>query len=121
VFRRKGGEETGPNPVDRGRPGSKRHLIVDGEGMPLSEALTGASVHDSKTFEELIEGVEPARTLSGLPRRWPDKIHADKGYDLPRCRKTVRQRGMEARIARRGVDSSERLGRHPWVVERTLA
>jgi transposase len=25
------------------------------------------------------------------------------------------------RIARKGIDSSERLGRHRWVVERTLA
>jgi transposase len=33
----------------------------------------------------------------------------------------LRRRRIEARIARRGVDSSERLGRHRWVVERTLA
>jgi transposase len=89
--------------------------------LPLSVILTGANVHDSKVFEGLIEAVEPIRTPSGIPRRWPDKIHADKGYDFPRCRKTLRQRGIEARIARRGVDSSERLGRHCWVVERTLA
>jgi len=31
------------------------------------------------------------------------------------------KRGINARIARRGVDSSEKLGRHRWVVERTLA
>ena len=89
--------------------------------MPLSVILTGANVHDSKVFEGLIEAVEPIRTPSGIPRRWPDKIHADKGYDFPRCRKTLRQRGIEARIARRGLDSSERLGRHRWVAERTLA
>jgi transposase len=115
----KGGEETGPNPVDRGRPGSKRHLLVD--GLPLSVILTGANVHDSRVFEELIEGVEPIRTPSGLPRRRPDKIHADKGYDFPRCRSVLRQRGIKERIARRGVDSSERLGRHRWVVKRPLA
>jgi mannose-6-phosphate isomerase-like protein (cupin superfamily) len=108
----KGGEETGPNPVDRGRPGSKRHLLVDGDGLPLSVILTGANVHDSMVFEELIEGVEPIQTPSGRPRRRPDKIHADKGYDFPRCRSVLRQRGIKARIARRGLDSSERLGRH---------
>jgi transposase len=117
----KGAEQTGPNPVDRGRPGSKRRLLVDGEGLPLSVILTSANVHGSSIFEGLIEGVEPIRTPSGIPRRWPDKIHADEGYDFPRCRNTLRQRGIEARIARRGVDSSERLGRHRWVVERTLA
>jgi hypothetical protein len=31
----------------------------------------------------------------------------------------LRKRGIKARIARRGIDSSERLGRHRWVVERT--
>ncbi len=51
-FGEKGGEETGPNPVDRGRPGSKRHLLVDGDGLPLSVILTGANVHDSKVFEQ---------------------------------------------------------------------
>ena len=40
---------------------------------------------------------------------------------LPRCREASRKRGITPRIARRGVDSSEKLGRHRWVVERTLA
>jgi len=109
----KGGEATGANPVDRGRPGSERHLLVDGDGLPLSVVLTGANVHDSRVFEELIEGVQPIRTPSGRPRRRPDKVHADKGYDFPRCRRTLRQRGIKARIARRGVDSSERFGPSP--------
>ncbi len=83
--------------------------------------LTGAQVHDSKVFEELVDGVEPIKKPRGRPRKRPDKLHADKGYDYPRCRKLLRKRGIKARIARRGVDSSERLGRHRWVVERTLA
>ena len=58
----------------------------------------------------------------GRPRKRPKKLHADKGYDFPRCRKALRKRGITPRIARRGgIDSSERLGRHRWVVERTLA
>jgi IS5 family transposase len=57
----------------------------------------------------------------GRPRRRPDKLHADKGYDFRRCRQDCRRRGIKARIARRGVDSSQRLGRHRWVVERTHA
>ncbi len=51
----------------------------------------------------------------------PDKLHADKGYDYDKCRKALRERGIQGRIARRGVESSERLGRHRWVVERTHA
>jgi transposase len=117
----KGGEKIGPNPVDRGRPGSKRHLLVDGNGTPLVALLTGAQVHDSKVFEELVDGVEPVKGPRGRPRKRPNKLHADKGYDYERCRRFLHRRGIKARIARRGVESSQRLGRHRWVVERTLA
>ena len=48
------------------------------------------------------------------------KLHADKGYDYERCREALERRNIVPRIARRGVESSERLGRHRWVVERTL-
>ena len=48
-------------------------------------------------------------------------MHADKGYDFRRCRQALRNRGISSRIARKGRESSERLGRHRWVVERTLA
>jgi transposase len=107
--------------VDRGRPGSKRHLLVDGNGTPLVAVLTGAQVHDSKIFEELVDGVEPVKGPRGRPRTRPEKLHADKGYDFPRCRAVLRRRGIKSRISRRGKDTSERLGRHRWVVERTLA
>ncbi len=55
---KKGREKIGPNPVDRGRPGSKRHLIVDGDGIALAAVFTGAQVHDSKVLEDLIGTVE---------------------------------------------------------------
>lgn len=53
------------------------------------------------------------------PCRRPLKLHADKGYDFKRCRAHLRQRGIIGRIARRGIESSERLGKHRRVVERT--
>ena len=42
------------------------------------------------------------------------------GYDIPRVRRYLRRRGIAARIARIGRDNSQRLGRHRWVVERTI-
>jgi len=48
------------------------------------------------------------------------KLHGDTGYDNRRCRAYLRRRGITARIARIGVKSSQRLGRHRWVVERTV-
>jgi len=104
------GEETGPNPTDRVRAGSKRPLITDAKDIPLAVRLTAANIHDSRLFEELIDAVPPVRQGRGRPCRRPAKLHADKGYDVPQCRRALRQRAMQSRIARRGVDSSERLG-----------
>ncbi|MDP8951752.1 MAG: IS5 family transposase [Actinomycetota bacterium] len=117
----RGGQKTGPNPTDRGKRGSKRHLVVDRNGVPLAVRHTAANVHDSKMLEEAVDAIRPIRRPRGRPRKRPKKLHADKGYDFPRCRKALRERGIKGRIARRGVESSERLGRHRWVVERTLS
>jgi hypothetical protein len=57
--------------------------------------------------------VEPVKELKGRPRKHPDKLHADKAYDFPRCRRYLRMRGIKARIARRGIDSSEPVGPSP--------
>ena len=43
----KGGEQTGPNLVDRGQPGSKYHLVVDQHGIPLAVRLSAANAHDA--------------------------------------------------------------------------
>src|SRR5829696_4490803 len=55
------------------------------------------------------------------PRKRPAKLHLDKAYDYPRCRRALRRRGITPRIARRGIESSQRLGRHRYLVERSLA
>jgi transposase len=72
-------------------------------------------------FDDLLDAVPPIKRPSGQRRRRPAKLHADKAYDFPRCRAALRRRHISGRIARRGIDSSARLGRHRWVVERTLA
>lgn len=112
------------HPTDRGKPGSKRHVVSDRKGVPLAVVLTAANVHESKVLEEAVDTIGPIRRPAGKPgraRKRPEKLHADKGYDFPRCREALRKRGIKSRIARRGVESSERLGRHRWVVERTLS
>ena len=64
---------------------------------------------------------DPPPTRPGRPRQRPRKLHADKAYASRHNRRALRQRGIIPRIARPGVDSSQRLGRYRWVVERTLA
>jgi transposase len=95
--------------------------VVDRNGTPLAALLTGANRHDSAPFEELVDAIPPIKRPSGRRRKRPAKLHADKAYDCPRCRRALSRRRIKVRIARKGVESSERLGRHRWVVERTLA
>ncbi len=116
-----GGQQVGPNPTDRGKPGSKRHLVVDRQGIPLAVLLSAANVHDSVLLEAVIDRIAPVRQPRGRPRCRPGKLHADKAFDVPRCRRALRRRNITARIARRSIESRERLGRHRWVVERTLS
>ncbi len=120
----KGGEQTGPNPTDRGKSGSKYHLVVDRNGIPLAVRLSAANAHDSTQLLPLIDAIPPIigpRGKPGRPRKRPAKLHADKAYDSAEKRRALRARGIAPRIARRGIDSSERLGRHRWVVERSFA
>ena len=44
-----------------------------------------------------------------------------KAYDHGRCREDLAARGIARQIVRRKVESSQRLGRYRWVVERTIA
>jgi transposase len=90
----------------------------------LHVLLSAANTHDSKLFEPLLEtnpGVRGHRHHPGRPRRRPEKLHADKGYDYPRCRRYLHRRGIKVRIARRGIEDKSKLGRHRWVVERTVS
>jgi transposase len=117
----KGGSETGPSPVDRGRNGSKHHLLVDATGIPLAWTLTSGNRHDVTQLIALVDAVPPVRGLVGRPRRRPDRISADRGYDYDKYRRQLRQRGITPEIARRNTGHGSGLGRYRWVVERTFA
>lgn len=68
-----------------------------------------------------MKGIPPIRSRRGPRRRRPAKLHADKGYDYDHLRRWLRERQIAHRIARKGVESSQRLGRHRWTIERTMA
>ncbi|WP_435847772.1 IS5 family transposase [Streptomyces fumanus] len=115
------GDLTGPNPVDRGKKGSKIHLITERTGLPLSIGISAANTHDSQGLE-LVRGILPSvRSRRGPRRRRPAKLHEDKGYDYDHLGKWLRLRNIVPRLARRGIESSQELGRHRWTVERTVA
>jgi transposase len=112
---------TGPSPVDRGKPGSKIHVLSDRGGLPLSVALSAANTHDSLALKPLVRAIPAIRSRRGPRRRKPAKLHADKAYDQAPLRTWVRGRGIGVRIARIGIEAGDRLGRHRWVIERTMA
>ncbi|MFF9788516.1 IS5 family transposase [Streptomyces nigrescens] len=116
-----GGPLTGPSPTDRGKSGSKIHLITDRNGLPLSLGISGANMHDSLRLKPLARGIPPVRSRRDPRRRRPVMLHADKGYDYGHLRRWLSNRGIRHRIARKGIEPSTRAGRHRWVVERTVS
>ncbi|WP_434976543.1 IS5 family transposase [Streptomyces puniciscabiei] len=121
VRAKKGGSLTGPNPVDRGKKGSKLHVLSDAQGIPLAVAVSGANMHDSLALKPLILGIPAVRSRRGPRRRRPVKLRADKAYFSAEHLIWLRERGLVARIARPGIESGERLGRHRWKIERSIA
>jgi transposase len=117
----KGGSQTGPSPVDRGRPGSKHHLLVDAGGIPLAWSLTGSNRNDVEQLLPLLEAVPAVAGRVGRPRRRPESVVGDRGYDSDRHRQELRQRGIRPFIARRQTEHGSGLGSLRWVVERTFA
>jgi transposase len=83
--------------------------------------VTAANTPDAAVFAALLDDIPRVQTPAGGRRCRPAKCHADKAYDQRRCRGYLTRRRIKVRIARRGVQSSDRLGRHRWKAERTIA
>ena len=118
-----GGDAIGRNPTDRGKPGTKRSILVDASGGPLSIVVAGANVHAATLLEATLESVVVERPR---PREQsPQHLCPDKGYDNPTGHETVARYGYQPHIRRIGEEKLDVSGqkRYParrWVVERTL-
>ncbi|MFG2638882.1 IS5 family transposase [Streptomyces sp. NPDC048362] len=121
VRAKKGGEHTGPSPVDRGKPGSKMHVLPDANGLPLRVGVSAANVHDSEGLKPIVEGHQTRHDPHRGRYFKPQRLHADKAYDRADLRRWLRGKRIGVRIARKGIESSERLGRRRWVFERTMS
>jgi transposase len=116
-----GGEETGPSPVDRGKPGSKHTLLVDRHGVPLAIRTTGANVSDQTQILPIVLLDFPrVGGKLGRPKEHPDAVYADRGYDSDDTRALLRWLGIEPVIGRRNTEHGSGLGKVRWVVERTI-
>lgn len=107
-------EAVGPNPTDRGKNGSKRHLLVDGLGVPLSLIVTGANRHDVSQLVAVLDAVVLVHPGQDKPY-----LYADKGYDGQPAQDEIVSHGYAPRVSRK----KRRLGRpwknRRWVVEVT--
>lgn len=116
-----GGEETGPNPTDRRKLGSKHHLVVDGQGVPLKVQLSGANKPDINQLLPLIANLPAIRGKPGQPRSRPDELYGDRAYDSEPVRGILRWLGIEPFLAKRGTEHGSGLGTIRYVVERTIS
>ena len=119
-----GGASTGRNPTDRGKRGSKIHLLVDERGAPLAIHLTGANQHDKWSVADLIVSVVVPRPSQR------QHLCADKGYDSADVFAVVRAANYIPHIQHRRrrneplpvpVPGDKRYPARRWVVERTFA
>lgn len=119
-----GGEATGPSPVDRGKSGTKRSVLTDQRGAPLSVVVTGANTHDKKVALETIDAIVVPR-----PNKVVYRLHhlcLDKGYDFEDVIEGVLERDYILHGKKRGeedgpIDIPRRYPARRWVVERTHA
>ena len=117
-----GGENTGPNPTDRAKKGTKRHLLTEGKGIPLAIVATGANRNDFKGTENVIENIIVKRPKSTKKNK--QNMCLDKGYDYPEVHELIKQYGYTAHIKTRGEEITEKENipgyrARRWVVERT--
>ena len=108
--RRWGWRKTGPNPVDRARPGSKHYILVDANALPVSVILTGANRNEVTQLLPQVDAIPPIRGVRGRPLQKPKVIFADRGYDFEPHRPRLCERGIEPLLTRREVDSASSDG-----------
>ena len=117
----RGGDKTGKTPTDRGRPGTKDHLLTGGGGLPLAMQTTGANRHESTQLLTLVDAVPPVAGKPGAPKRKPAARLGDRAFDSQALREAWWERGIVPFLARRGEEHGSGLGTYRWVVERTFA
>jgi transposase len=110
-----GGQCAGRSPVDRGKLGMKRSLLVEGYGIPLDRVLAPANRHDSRLLASTLDKLDETGPLPEEIR-----VHLDAGYDSQKTRDELAARGMTGEIARKGDKAPIQAGQR-WHVERTNA
>ncbi|WP_367141237.1 MULTISPECIES: transposase [Streptomyces] len=99
-----------PEPARRRSTAGRREVIT-----------TAANVNDITQTLTLVDGIPPGAGKLGRPRRRPDALFGDKGYDSNPNRRELRKRRILPVISRKGAPNIEGLGKLRYVVEQTFA
>jgi transposase len=114
-----GGENTGPNPTDRGKSGSKHHVLTDAQGIPLNVTVTAANVNEVTEALHVLTTMPPVGGKPGPQREHPERLQGDRGFDSEPLRTILRWLGITPVIAARNTEHGSGLGAKRWPVERT--
>jgi transposase len=114
VRAKRGGELTGPNPTDRGKAGTKYHVVASTDGLPLGVVPSAANVHDTRLFPHLLRLAQVACAAIG-------RLYADAGYDSADNRQLCLQDGIQPCIRGVGEPHGSGLGAVRCVVEHDCA
>ena len=113
---------TGPNPTDRGKLGTKRHVLTDGQGIPLSVVITAANTQDMKAAINTLDNIVIKRPSYNMCKK-KQNLYLDKGYDFPEIETEIIKKGYLLHIRHRGERVLTNHFHHHrsrrWVVERT--
>lgn len=113
---------TGHNPTDRSKLGTKRHILTDKDGIPLSAIITSANTHDVTVAIDTVDSSVIKRSSSSKPKhKQKQNLCLDKAYHSKEIEQEIIKRGYIPHIRYRREEQIFRR-KHPlrrWVVERT--
>lgn len=116
-----GGEDTGPNPTDRRKSGTKHHVLTDAQGIPLAATVTAANVNDVTQTFQVLTAMPPVGGKPGPKREKPERLQGDRGYDSEPVRELLRWLGITPILGKRNTENGSGLGVFRWFVERTIS
>ena len=114
VRAKRGGERIGPNPTDRGKAGTKHHVVASTDGLPLAAVPPAANVHDTRLFAHLLRLAQVVCAAIG-------RLYADAAYDSAENRRLRLQDGIQPCIRQVGEPHGSGLGPVRCIVEHDCA
>ncbi|MFI1259300.1 IS5 family transposase [Streptomyces netropsis] len=117
---RKGGRTHRSVARGAGQAGFQGAHLSDQNGLPLI-GVSATNTHDSEALRLMVLGSQTRHAPHRGRHFKPQRLDTDKSYDIPELRKWLRGKRIGVRIARKGIESSERLGRRSRVIERTMS